>query len=63
MKIEKNGMIVEDTMDKIIETQDGITCGCKNPQLRGISFIDGEDFYSNTYECICGNAINVRGKR
>ena len=30
MKIEKENMTVEDTMDRLIETKDGITCDCGN---------------------------------
>lgn len=63
MKIEKENMTVEDTMDRLIETKDGITCGCKNPSLKMVCHIDGKDFYSYSYSCDCGNSIVMNCKR
>ena len=63
MKIEKGNMIIEDTMDRLIETKDGITCGCKKPSLKMVYHIDGTDFYSYSYSCDCGNSIVVNCKR
>lgn len=63
MEIKKDNMIVTDAMDRLIDKDGKIQCGCKNPKYKGISFIDGTDFYSNTYQCICRNTINVYGKR
>ncbi len=63
MKIEKENMTFEDTMDMLIETKDGITCGCKNPSLKMVCYIDGRDFYSYSYSCDCGNSIVMNCKR
>lgn len=64
MKIEKEGMTIEDSMDKLIETEDGITCGCENPILSIVTHIDGRDFYGYTYNCEnCGNVITTHCKR
>ena len=56
-------MAVSDTNDNLIETEDGITCGCGNPQLRMTMHIDGVDFYSYQYQCQCGNCFEVSYKR
>ena len=63
MTIEKGDMTVSDTKDNLIETKDGITCGCENPSLKMTSHIDGVDFYSYQNKCQCGNIINVNYKR
>ena len=63
MVIEKENMTVKDTLDKLVETEKGITCGCENPELRMTCHIDGSDFYSCDYQCSCGNAISVTHKR
>ena len=63
MTIEKGDMTVSDTKDNLIETKDGITCGCENPILKMTSHIDGIDFYSYQYNCQCGNSIEVNYKR
>lgn len=63
MRIEKGNMIITDNNDNLIETKQGITCGCKNPSLTMRMHIDGTDFYSYQYFCSCGNAIEVFGKR
>ena len=46
MTIEKGDMTVSDTKDSLIETKDGITCGCEKPSLTMACHIDGVDFYS-----------------
>ena len=56
-------MTVSDTKDNLIETKDGITCGCGNPKLKMTCHIDGVDFYSYQYNCKCGNSIAVNYKR
>ena len=63
MIIEKGNMKVSDTKDNLIETKDGITCGCGNPSLTMACHIDGVDFYSYQYNCKCGNSIAVNCKR
>ena len=63
MTIEKEDMTVSDTKDNLIETKDGITCGCGNPSLTMTCHIDGVDFYSYQYNCQCGNSITVNYKR
>lgn len=63
MKIQKDSMTVSDTMDKLIETKEGITCGCENPSLKIVCHIDGSDFYGYQYVCTCGNSISVKHKR
>lgn len=63
MKIEKGNMIIEDTMDRLIETKDGITCGCGKPSLKMVFHIDGTNFYSYQYSCDCGNSISMECKR
>lgn len=50
-------MTVEDTMDKLIETAVGITCGCEEPSLRMTMHLDGTDYYQSNYACQCGNQI------
>ena len=63
MTIEKEDMKVSDTNDNLIETKDGITCGCGNPKLKMSCHIDVVDFYSYQYQCQCGNCITVNYKR
>ena len=63
MKIEKGNMIIEDTMDRLVETKDGITCGCGNPNLKMVFHMDGKDFYGYQYSCDCGNSIVMNCKR
>ena len=59
MIIKKDRMTVEDTMDKIVEVEHGITCGCENPQLRMTMHMDLTDSYQTNYVCDCGNQIVV----
>ena len=61
--IEKDNMTVEDTKDNLIETEEGITCGCGNPNLQMTCHIDGVDYYSYQYKCKCGNTITALMKR
>lgn len=61
LTIEKEDMTVSDTKDNLIETKDGITCGCGNPKLTMTCHTDGADFYS--YQCQCGNSITAKYKR
>lgn len=64
MKIERNRAVIEDTMDKLIEVEDGVTCGCEKPSLKMTMHIDGVDFYSYGYVCEnCGNQISMNVKR
>jgi len=56
-------MTVCDTMDKLIETEDGVTCGCGNPSLKLVCHMDGTDIYGYQYRCDCGNSISVACKR
>ena len=63
MIIEKGDMTVSDTNNNLIETKDGITCGCGNPSLTMTCHIDGVDFYGYQYNCKCGNSITVNYKR
>ena len=63
MEIKKEDMTVSDTKDNLIETKDGITCGCGNPKLKMTCHIDGVDFYSYQYNCQCGNSIAMKCKR
>ena len=63
MTIEKGNMTLSDTKDNLIETKDGITCGCGNPSLTMTCHIDGVDFYSYQYQCQCGNCVEVSYKR
>lgn len=59
MRIEKGRMVVEDTMDKLVETEDGILCGCKNPMLKMTMHMDLVNSYQTNYVCNCGNQIVV----
>ena len=37
---------------------------CGSQKIKGVMFLDGDDWYSNTYECTeCGSGISVSGKR
>ena len=63
MTIEKEDITVSDTNNNLIETEDGITCGCGNPKLTMTCHIDGVDFYGYQYNCKCGNSIAVNCKR
>lgn len=56
-------MTVSDTKDNLIETKDGIICGCENPSLTMICHIDGVNFYGYQYICQCGNSIKERRKK
>ena len=59
MIIKKDRMTVEDTMDKLVETEQGITCGCENPMLKMTMHMDFTDSYQNNFVCDCGNQIVV----
>lgn len=50
-----------DTLDKIHVIEGGVVC-CNKP-LQMLMHLDGEDFYTSTYECECGNIIHVNIKR
>lgn len=63
MEIKKGRMTVIDSKDNLIETEEGINCGCGNPSLKMICHIDGKDFYSYQYSCSCGNHISIKCKR
>lgn len=63
MQIIHGRTTVTDTNDNLIEGKEGITCGCGNPQFRMLTHIDGKDFYSYQYACICGNNVTVETKR
>lgn len=63
MEIKKGRMTVIDTKDNLIETEEGITCGCEKPSLRMVSHMDGKDFYNYQYQCSCGNSIYMECKR
>ena len=63
MRIEKGRMTIEDSMDKLVETKEGITCGCENPIFKITMHMDGKGFYSTQYDCACGNHIVVHAKR
>lgn len=63
MKIERGRMTVEDTMDKLVERDNGITCGCDKPILRMTVHMDGTEFSQTNYACTCGNQISVVVKR
>ena len=63
MIIKKGDMTVSDTNDNLIETKDGVTCGCDNPKLRMTTHIDGVDFCIYQYICQCGNSIAMNCKR
>lgn len=60
MTIEKNGIKVTDTKDRLLETSEGIICGCSNSDLRMNMHVDGVDYCSSIYCCRnCGNNIEV----
>lgn len=61
MQIKKGRTTYTDTMDKIHEGKDGITC-CGG-LMRIAAHIDGTDFYSYQYHCECGNNIEVKVMR
>lgn len=64
MRIEReNGTVIEDVMDKLVETEEGVTCGCDNPNLTMTCHMDGRDFYTYNYSCACGNSIALTRKR
>ena len=63
MRIEKGRVVVEDTMDNLVEKEAGITCGCENPNLKMVMHLDMTDCYQNNYVCDCGNQIVVTAKR
>ena len=62
MRIEQEGMIVEDTMDRLVETEEEITCGCGDPELTITMYLDGLDYYQYNYSCQCGNQIVMMAK-
>ena len=57
MIIQKERITIEDTMDKLVEKEVGITCGCENPNLKMVMHLDMTDCYQNNYVCDCGNQI------
>lgn len=61
--IEKDNMTVEDTKDNLIETEEGITCGCGTPDLQMTCHVDETDYCCTQYKCKCGNTITVDMKR
>ena len=56
-------MRIQYTLNKLVETEKGVTCGCENPELKMTCHIDGKDFFSYNYQCTCGNTIAVTHKR
>lgn len=63
MRIEKGRITIEDSMDKLVETEHGVACGCKNPSLKMVCHMDLKDAYSTSYSCSCGNSITVTKPR
>lgn len=63
MRIEKNGVVIEDSNDNLVEKEQGVTCGCENTSLKMTCHMDGREFYTDCYKCDCGNSINVTHKR
>lgn len=63
MKIESYGAVIEDSNDNLVETEEGVTCGCENPSLRMTCHMDGREFYTYNYQCTCGNSISVTRQR
>ena len=59
MKIKKGRITVEDIMDKLVDSEQGITCGCDNPSLKMTMHLDCTDYYQSNYICECGNQICV----
>ena len=43
MRIEKGRIKIEDSMDKLVETEHGVACGCKNPSLKMVCHMDLKD--------------------
>ena len=63
MTIQHDGFTVTDTMDKLVQVADGgYRCKCSG-MLTMTAHVDGTDFYATTYQCDCGNVINVSMKR
>lgn len=63
MKIEHGRMTIEDTMDNLVENEQGVNCGCEEPKLKMVMHMDFTDKYESQYSCKCGNQIFVSVKR
>ena len=63
MNIKKDNMTVTDKDNNLVETKDGITCGCEKPSLKMVLHWDGDKEYGYTYNCTCGNVITTTQKR
>ena len=59
MIIRKGSVTIKDKMDKLVETEHGVKCGCENPSLQMVKHIDGETMNVTQYICTCGNNIAV----
>ena len=62
MEIRKGNAVIIGSKD-LVEKNGNITCACENPSLTMVCHIDGQDFYSYTYKCDCGNVIEMQCKR
>lgn len=63
MQIKKGKMTVTDTCDRLIETEQGITCGCGNVNLTRFMHIDAMSYHASKYICCCGNNIEIYCER
>ena len=60
MKIERNGI----TFDGVKDVNGKLVCEkCGEVKLRMKMHLDGKDFFTNIYECVCGNTISKVEKR
>ena len=63
MIIQHDDFTVTDTMNKLVQVADGgYRCKCGG-MLTMTAHVDFTDFYATTYQCDCGNVINVGKKR
>lgn len=64
---DENKIIIGDTTyGGVILTNDKLTCSkCKKvePKAKMVCHMDGTDFYSNVFQCECGNQITMTTKR
>ena len=63
MKFNRDKMTITDTYGRLVDTEKGITCGCGDSKLTKTMHVDAVSYYSTTYECSCGNTIEVYVER
>lgn len=63
MQIKKDGMTITDSLNRLVEVESGVTCGCGNAKLTRGMHVDAKSYFTTQYNCCCGNTIEVYMER